>query len=159
MKSALARLLTVSALTASFISTPCIAFADDAPAKTPPAKTDPPTTKPDENGPQKFYGPISAIDTDAKTITVGDQVFHVVGETQMTKAADDSAATLADATVGQPARGSYTKSADGKLNLTKVRFGRKTGGKAGGKSGGKKKTDDAPKADDTQKKDDSQKSQ
>ena len=62
----------------------------------------------------------------------------------MTKAADDSAATLADAVVGQPARGSYTKSADGKLNVTKVRFGKRTGGKAGGgKTGGKKKTDAA----------------
>ena len=62
----------------------------------------------------------------------------------MTKAADDSAATLADATVGQPARGSFTKAADGQLNVTKVRFGKKSGGgKSGGKAGGKKKTDSA----------------
>ena len=43
----------------------------------------------------------------------------------MTKASDDSAATLNDVTVGEPARGTYTKSSDGKLNVTKVRFGRK----------------------------------
>ena len=53
----------------------------------------------------------------------------------MTKAADDKPATIADAVVGEAARGSYTKSSDGKLNVTKVRFGKKTGG--GGKAGGK----------------------
>ena len=50
------------------------------------------------------------------------------------------AATLADAVVGEPARGSYTKSSDGKLNVTKVRFGKKPGG---GKGGGKKSKDAA----------------
>jgi len=98
-----------------------------------------PATQPDEAGPLKFYGAISAIDTKAMTFTVDNQVFSVVPETHMTKAADDSQATLADAVVGEPARGTYTRSSDGKLNVTKVRFGKKTGGKAGGKSGGKKK--------------------
>jgi hypothetical protein len=83
---------------------------------------------------------MSAIDKDAKTITIDNQVYHIIDTTVMTKAADDSTATLADATVGEPARGSYTKAADGQLNVTKVRFGKKSGGgKAGGKSGGKKK--------------------
>jgi len=98
-----------------------------------------PATAPAEGGPNKFYGSISAIDTTAKTFTVDNQTYNIVGESQMTKAEDGSTATLADAKVGDPARGSYTKSADGKLNVTKVRFGKKTGGKSGGgKSGGKK---------------------
>src|SRR6476660_3995291 len=111
--------------------------AEDKPATTGPA------TKPDKVA-DKFYGVVMAVDTAAKTFTIDNQVYHVVADTQMTKAADDSAATLADATVGQPARGSYTKAADGTMNVTKVRFGKKTGGKAGGgKSGGKKKAPEA----------------
>ena len=50
----------------------------------------------------------------------------------------------ADAEVGQPARGSYTKTSDGTMNITKVRFGKKSGaGGKSGKSGGKKKSEAA----------------
>jgi hypothetical protein len=108
-----------------------------------PAAATAPSTQPDQGdqgGPLKFYGVISAIDVQAKTFTVDNQTYNVVGETHMTKAADDSPAALADAVVGQPARGTYTRSSDGKLNVTKVRFGKKPGGaKTGGKGGGKKK--------------------
>jgi hypothetical protein len=106
-----------------------------------PAAPAAPTTTPDAPGPAKFYGVISAVDQNAKTITIDGQAYHVVGESQMTKASDGTAATLADATVGEPARGSYTKSADGAMNITKVRFGKKSGGGKGGKTGGKKKSD------------------
>jgi len=115
--------------------------ADDPHEKSSPA-TQPATQPADEAGPLKFYGTISAIDAKAGTFTVDNQVYSVVPETHMTKAADDSQATLADAVVGEPARGTYTRTSDGKLNVTKVRFGKKTGGKAGGgKAGGKKKHD------------------
>jgi hypothetical protein len=108
------------------------------------------TTKPSAStqgadGALKFYGAISAVDPQAKTFVVDNQTYSIVPESHMTKAADDSIATIADAVVGEPARGTYTKTSDGKLNVTKVRFGKKTGGKAGGggkggsgKSGGKK---------------------
>src|SRR3954469_16009493 len=90
---------------------------DNAP-KAPPATAPgaPATTNP-AGGPAKFYGTVSAVDTKAMTFTVDNQTFHIVGESHMTKAADDAAATLADAVVGEPARGSYTKSADGALNI------------------------------------------
>jgi len=110
-------------------------------AEAPPATEPGATTKPDAGN--KFYGVVMAVDADAKTFTIDNQVYHVVADSQMTKAADNSPATLADATVGQPARGSFKKAADGTLNVTKVRFGRKTGGKAGGGKGGKKKSSDA----------------
>jgi hypothetical protein len=110
----------------------------------PPASNPSSSANPDANGPAKFYGTISAVDASAKTFTIDNQVYTVVGETHMTKAADDSQATMDDAKVGEVARGTYTKGADGKLNVTKVRFGKKTGGgKSGGKSGGKKKGDAA----------------
>lgn len=102
-----------------------------------------PTSAPaDENGPLKFYGTISAVDAKAMTFTVDNQTFTIVPETHMTKAADDSQATIADAVVGETVRGTYTKSADGKLQVTKVRFGKKAGG---GKKSGKKNQEPASK--------------
>lgn len=44
---------------------------------------------------------------------------------------------------GQPARGTYNKTADGKLEIVKVRFGKKAGG---GKKGGKKSEPPATQA-------------
>jgi hypothetical protein len=96
-----------------------------------------PTTAPGE-GAAKFYGSISAVDTKAMTFTVDSKVYHIVAETEMTKAADGSKATLDDAKVGEVARGTYTQASDGSLNVTKVRFGKKTGGKAGGGKNAKK---------------------
>jgi hypothetical protein len=90
-----------------------------------------PATPSDQSSKLKFYGPITAVDTNAMTFTVGDQTFIVTSSSQMTK--NGQTATIADATVGEPARGSYTKGDDGKLDVTKVRFGKKSGGKAGGK--------------------------
>jgi hypothetical protein len=129
--------LTIFATTS--IASPRIAHAEDAK----PAAPNAPTTSPDQPGPAKFYGTVSAVDTKAQTFTVDNQVYHVVGETHMTKAADDSKAALEESLVGEAARGTYTKSGDGTLNVTKVRFGKKTGAKSGGKGGGKKGDDAA----------------
>jgi Domain of unknown function (DUF5666) len=96
-----------------------------------------PESKSDKPALTKFYGIISAVDTNAMTFVVDDQTLTVSPSTQMTK--NDKQAALADAVVGEPARGSYKKASDGKLEVTKVRFGKKTGGKAGGKHGGKNK--------------------
>jgi hypothetical protein len=98
------------------------------------------TAAAEKPGPNRFYGPVSAVDTNAMTFTVGEQTFKITGESQVTKNAQP--ATIADAVVGEPARGTYTKKSDGKLIVTKVRFGKKAGGgKAGGKAGGKRKSD------------------
>jgi hypothetical protein len=85
----------------------------------------------DAAGPARFYGTITKLDEKAKTFTIDEQTYAITGETKMTK--DDKDATLKDAVVGEPARGTYTKSSEGKLSVTKVRFGKKAGGKAGGK--------------------------
>jgi hypothetical protein len=138
-----AALIVAAAL---FIASPTLRAAaapDDTKGKDKADKT--PATSPsaDQPGPNKFYGTVTAVDANAKTFTVDNQTYSIVPESQLTKAADDKAATIADAVVGEPARGSYTKSSDGKLNVTKVRFGKKTNG--GGKSGGKKGKDGATK--------------
>jgi hypothetical protein len=111
--------------------------ADDA-AATPTTNPSAPTTQPASaaTGPAKFYGEVSAVDTKANTFTVGDKTFNVTGEAKLTSAKDGSTLTLADVTVGEPARGSYTTTGDGKFDVTKVRFGKKSGGS--GKHGGKK---------------------
>ena len=92
--------------------------------------------------PDRFYGSVSKVDTNKNTFTVGDQTFVVTAETQVTKK-DGEKGSLADAVVGEPARGTYTKKSDGTLNVTKVRFGKKANSKGGGagKSGGKKKAE------------------
>lgn len=95
------------------------------------ADTNSPAAAAEKPGPNRFYGPVSAVDTNAMTFTVGDQTFKITGESQITKNAKPS--TISDAVVGEPARGTYTKTADGKLIVTKVRFGKYTGGKGGGK--------------------------
>jgi hypothetical protein len=112
-----------------------------APEAKPEAKTE---TKSEAAGPAKFYGPVTAVDASAKSFTVGEQTFTVTTESHLTK--DGKTVTLADAVVGEPARGSYTKGKDGKLDVTKVNFGKKAGGKSGGSGGGKKKTDSAAAA-------------
>ena len=128
MKRTILKLMTLGVFAAAIALTPTSSRAADtnAPAAAPGATA----------APAKFYGPVTAVDTNAMTFTVGDQTFTVTGESQMTK--DSKPATLADATVGEPARGSYTTTKGGKLDVTKVRFGKKAGG-------GKKKK----KAEDT----------
>jgi hypothetical protein len=115
---------------AAIMGTAALTWADDA--ATPPA-TSPstPTSQPDQAAVQKFYGTVTAVDATAMTFVVADKTYTVTGETEMTK--NSKPATLADAVVGEPARGSFTTSSDGKLQVTKVRFGKKTGGKGGGK--------------------------
>jgi hypothetical protein len=96
----------------------------------------------DEAGPARFYGTISKVDEKAKTFTIDDQTYIVTGETKMTK--DDKDAAFKDAVVGEPARGTYTKSSDGKLSVTKVRFGKKSGGKGNKKKDKEKEPVTAP---------------
>ena len=101
--------------------------------------TNPTTT----SSPSKFYGTISAVDEKAKTFTIEGQTYAIVTASELTKAADGSAATIADAQVGETARGTYTTSSDGTMKVTKVRFGKKTGSSSGGGKNGGKKSDSA----------------
>jgi hypothetical protein len=138
MKNTTLKLTTITILAAAIFGVTAIARAAGADTAAPAAKG--------KSSGDKFYGPITAVDTNAMSFTVSDQVYTVNSKTEITLAKDGSKAALADAAVGEPARGSYTKGSDGKLVVTKVRFGKKTsatgaGGKTGGKSGGKKKKD------------------
>ena len=54
---------------------------------------------------------MTAVDTNAMTLTVGKRTFNMTSETIVTK--DGKPAVLADGVVGEPVRGSYKKNADG----------------------------------------------
>jgi Cu/Ag efflux protein CusF len=70
-----------------------------------------------------FHGKLSAIDTNAMTLTVGERTFEITSETKITK--DGQPAVLSDGVVGEMAGGAYKKGADGKLSATSVHFGAK----------------------------------
>ena len=131
MKSTILKLTTITILATAIAGMTAMSRAQDT-------STTAPATKGKASA-DKFYGPITALDTNAMTFTVNDQTFTVSSKTELTSAKDGKTVTLADATVGEPARGTYVKGSDGKLNVDKVRFGKKSGGKGGGKGGGKKK--------------------
>jgi hypothetical protein len=130
MRQLMFRMMFVVMFSGALVTTPAFSLGDES------ATTQPAATQPTAAGPTKFYGVVTAVDTTANTFSIGDQTYQITSESQMTKA--DKTATLADAVVGEPARGSYTADASGKMSVTKVRFGKKTGGKSGGKKGGKK---------------------
>jgi hypothetical protein len=136
MNRSLLNAAVVGALVATLATPPARLWAADKPddKANSPSKTKE-EGKQEQPGVTRFYGVVTAVDTKAMTFTVDKETYHVIGESQVTKANGETT-TLNESLVGQPARGSYTKAADGTLNVTKVRFGKKTGGKAGG---GKKK--------------------
>jgi hypothetical protein len=73
-----------------------------------------------------FNGKLTAVDQEAKTITVGDRKFEITSECKLMKGG--LPATLSDAVVGEMIGGAYKKNADGKLTATSVRLGLKSDG-------------------------------
>lgn len=67
-------------------------------------------------------GKIDALDQQAKTIKIGERVFHVTADTKITKGGNP--ATLADAKVGDQVGLSY-REVDKTLNLVSLRIGPK----------------------------------
>jgi hypothetical protein len=131
MKKSLLKITFFTLLAVGIVGAPVLSRAADEAAA--------PAKKEKSSGGDKFYGPMTAVDAAAMTITVSDQVYTITSKTEITLAKDGSKATLADAKVGDSARGSFTKGADGKLEVTKVRFGKKSSATgSGGKTGGKK---------------------
>lgn len=69
-----------------------------------------------------FQGKLDAVDQQAKTIKIGERVFHVTADTKISK--DGNRATLADAKVGDQVGLSY-REVEKKLNLVSLRIGPK----------------------------------
>lgn len=121
MKKSIFKLLAATLIGAAILSVPALSRAQDT-------STNAPSTAPAKAKHEKFNGPVSAVDTNAMTFTVGDQTFNVTSDSMLYKKGQP--ATLSDVVVGDAARGTYTTGSDGKLDVTKARFG---------KGGGKKK--------------------
>jgi len=93
-----------------------------AAAQTPAAAPQTPPVKKHVTVPQ-FRGTLTALDTNAMTLTVGKRTFNMTSETIVTK--DGKPAVLADGVVGEPVRGAYKKNAKGELDAVTVHFGGK----------------------------------
>lgn len=108
--------------------------APAAPAATAPTKPTPATTTTtsttttqaghNKSGVLPFHGKLKAVDTAAMTVSIGTRTFSITSETIIIK--DGKPATLADGVVGDDTGGAYKKTDDGKLVITKLRFGAKT---------------------------------
>ena len=118
------RFLVAGLLTATMFVAPVIAIAQDKPAKpkTPAAGSAPEKPTPTTRA-FPFRGTVAAVDKDAKTVTVGERVFHVSTETKLTKG--NQAATVAEIAVGDAISGNYIKADDGKLTAKVMRVGPK----------------------------------
>jgi dihydroorotase-like cyclic amidohydrolase len=68
------------------------------------------------------HGNLAALDQAAKTITVGKHTYQITSETKIFKAG--SPGTLDDGVVGEYVSLGYKAAEDGKLNATKVTFGK-----------------------------------
>ena len=101
------------------------AEAKTTPSATPATTTAATPTKAGHNksGVLPFHGKLKAVDAAAKTISVGTRIFEITSDTIIIK--DGKAATLADGVVGEETGGAYKKTEDGKLLVTKLRFGAK----------------------------------
>jgi hypothetical protein len=86
-----------------------------------------------------FRGKVSAVDTKAGTLTVGERVFKVGAETKIAR--QGRTATLDEAVVGESVTGSYLKNEDGKLNAASIRL---SPASEGGNPGDNKKKKPTP---------------
>ena len=107
-----------------------------APVPTPPpvvtkstaAAPTPATTAPqaghNKSGVLPFHGKLKAVDAAAGTVSIGTRTFTITSESIIIK--NGKPATLSDGVVGDETGGAYKKTADGKLVITKLRFGAKS---------------------------------
>ena len=119
MTKNISKITILSLFAAALVAMPALSRAEvtNAPA----ASGQTTQTKPKKNPP--FHGNLKAVDTSAKTLTVGTLTLQITSDTKITK--DGQPATLSDGVVGEPVGGAYTKTADGKLNALIVHFGAK----------------------------------
>ena len=125
MTRKIAKITTLSLFAVAVVAMPVLSRAQDNNAPAAPNQTAPAKPKKHNNPP--FHGKLSAVDTNAKTLTVGALTLQVTPDTKITK--DGQPATLSDGVVGQPVSGSYKKTDDGKRDAVTVHFGVKPKGK------------------------------
>jgi hypothetical protein len=120
LKSVL-KLGAVALLAAAIAGTPAQLLAQTT--NTPAAEKKPATSK-KESKPKEahpFHGKLAAVDTTAKTITIGQSVYLITSATKITKSGKP--ATLADAVVGEKVSGHAKPGDDGKMVATSLKLG------------------------------------
>jgi hypothetical protein len=134
MKMHIARLSLLTLCAAAILAAPASSLAQAA-TNTPSAAQTPAVKKSSAtpSAALPFHGTLTAVDTNAMTLTVEKRTFNMTSETIVTK--DDKPAVLAEGVVGAPVSGAYKKNAEGKLDAVTVRFG--------GSAEGKKKKESA----------------
>ena len=122
MKNHIAKLSVLILCAAAILVVPALTRAQDA-TNAPAATQTPPAKKHTaaSSATLPFRGTVTAMDTNAMTLTVEKRTFNMTSETIVTK--DGKPAVLADGVVGEPVRGAYKKNADGKLDAVTIRFG------------------------------------
>jgi hypothetical protein len=127
MKKTILKITALSLLAIAVIASPTPIRAQDAATNAPAAASEQPApAKHKKHDHASFNGKLTAVDTNAMTLTVGERTFEITSETMITKAGEP--ATLADGAVGEKAAGTYKKNADGKLTATSIRFSAKADG-------------------------------
>lgn len=118
MKRYIAQTMVLSLLAAGLAVLPVAARAQGANTNAPPKQTMTP-----KGHAIPFHGKVTAVDTKAMTLTVGNRTFQLTSDTKISK--DGQPATLSDVMVGEPVRGTYQKADAGKLDALSVQLGAK----------------------------------
>jgi hypothetical protein len=127
MKNHISKVIHLGLFAAALLAMPALVRAQDANTGTPPASNQTTPTKPKTHGAIPFHGKLSAVDASGKTLTVGSRTFEVTAATKIFN--NGEPATLSDGKVGEPVRGTYQKTENGKLEAVTLHFGAKTGEK------------------------------
>jgi len=125
MKKHILRLAITTLFAAAIAGIPALSSAQDANTTAPSNQTNAPVQK--RHGLSVANGKISAVDTNAMTLTVGKRTFDVTSETKINK--DGKPSVLGDVTVGDKVGISYKKSDDGKLTAITINDGKGSGEK------------------------------
>jgi len=137
MKKHIAKISMPILCAAAILAAPALSRAQDATNTPAPAgRTIPPVKKPGAapSATLSFHGILTAVDTNAMTLTIEKRTFEMTSETIVTK--DDKPAMLAEGAAGDQVSGTYKKNAEGKLDAVTVRFTTATGGKKKKESSG-----------------------
>jgi len=118
MTKSILKLIALALLATVIAGLPVCAGAADTSAPAKESKAKKPAAIP-------FHGKLTAVDSTAKTITVGKRTFQITSETKISKKSDIPA-MLEDGVVGDNVSGAYKKAEDGKLVATTVKFGATT---------------------------------
>ena len=127
------RIIAVSLVAATIVATPATVRAQDAVTNAPAVSdqmsvqtTNAPAKKHKKHDRSTVTDKLTAVDTNAMTLTVGERTFEITSETIITKAGEP--ATLSDGVTGETASVAFKKGVDGQLAATNIHFGAKAEG-------------------------------